>query len=399
MILPRMTDVHPRTPPVATPIVLATVFIDIVGFGIILPLLPGEAARLGADPGTIGVLVASYSAIQFLLAPLWGRLSDRVGRRPVLLVGLAGSALSYVLFALAGSWWVLLLSRLLDGGSGATINVAQAYLADETAPEDRARSMGKIGAAVGAGFIVGPLIGGLSAGAGGALPGWIAAAITGANLLVALAVLPESTRRTTADDAALPASSTLSLPIPLLVLFLTTLAFSVMYVVFPLWGETTLAADRSTVSYWFAFIGLVTAVTQGGILGPLVRRWGETGTARSGAALLASGLALVPVVGQRGGAGFYLVLALLGAGYGLAGPAMLGLISRLTGASRQGRILGVAQSTASLARIIGPVLAGIVMAGVGAPASFVASAAMAVTALGAVLTIRGRRFAVKGTTG
>jgi multidrug resistance protein len=399
MILPRMTDVHPRTPPVAAPIVLATVFIDIVGFGIILPLLPGEAARLGADPGTIGVLVASYSAIQFLLAPLWGRLSDRVGRRPVLLVGLAGSALSYVLFALAGSWWVLLLSRLLDGGSGATINVAQAYLADETAPEDRARSMGKIGAAVGAGFIVGPLIGGLSAGAGGALPGWIAAAITGANLLVALAVLPESTRRTTADDAALPASSTLSLPIPLLVLFLTTLAFSVMYVVFPLWGETTLAADRSTVSYWFAFIGLVTAVTQGGILGPLVRRWGETGTARSGAALLASGLALVPVVGQRGGAGFYLVLALLGAGYGLAGPAMLGLISRLTGASRQGRILGVAQSTASLARIIGPVLAGIVMAGVGAPASFVASAAMAVTALGAVLTIRGRRFAVKGTTG
>lgn len=396
MILPGMTHVPPPSRRRAGPIVLATVFIDIVGFGIILPLLPGEASRLGADPTTIGLLVASYSAIQFVLAPLWGRLSDSVGRRPVLLIGLAGSAISYVVFALAGSWWMLLVSRLLDGGSGATINVAQAYLADETAPADRARSMGKIGAAVGAGFIVGPLIGGLSAGAGGALPGWIAAAVTGTNLLVALVVLPESTRRTSVEDAALPASSTLALPIPLLVLFLTTLAFSVMYVVFPLWGEAALSADRSTVSYWFAFIGLVTAITQGGVLGALVRRWGETGTARSGAALLATGLALVPMVGQHGGAGFYVVLALLGSGYGLAGPAMLGLISRLTGATRQGRILGVAQSTASLARIVGPVIAGVVMASAGAPASFVVSALMAVTALGAVLTIRGRRFGTVG---
>jgi MFS family permease len=386
---------HAPTPQrtLAGPIVLATVFIDIVGFGIILPLLPGEATRLGATPAMVGVLVASYSAIQFLLAPLWGRWSDTIGRRPVLLIGLAGSAVSYVVFALAGSWWVLLLSRLLDGGSGGTISVAQAYLADQTAPSERARSMGKIGAAVGAGFIVGPLIGGLSAGGGAALPAWIAAAVTGVNLLVAMVILPESTRRPPmVEDATLLESSTLSLPIPLLVLFLTTLAFSVMYVVFPLWGATVLGADRSAVSYWFAFIGLVTAITQGGILGRLVRRWGETGTARSGAALLATGLALVPIVGQHGGAGFYLVLALLGSGYGLAGPSMLGLISRLTGATGQGRILGVAQSTTSLARIIGPVLAGVVMAAVGAPVAFVASALMAVVALGAVLTIRGRHF-------
>jgi MFS family permease len=123
----------------ASAIVLATVFVDIVGFGMILPILPGHAASLGSSPTTIGLLVGSYSAIQLLLAPFWGRVSDRIGRRPVLLIGLAGSAASYALFAMAGHWWVLLFSRLLDGGSGATINVGQAYLADATAPADRSR--------------------------------------------------------------------------------------------------------------------------------------------------------------------------------------------------------------------------------------------------------------------
>jgi DHA1 family tetracycline resistance protein-like MFS transporter len=376
----------------ASPIVLATVFVDIVGFGMILPILPGHAASLGGNPTTIGLLVGAYSAIQLLLAPFWGRVSDTIGRRPVLLIGLAGSAVSYALFALAGHWWVLLVSRLLDGGAGATINVGQAYLADATPPEERARAMGKIGAAVGLGFIVGPMLGGITAGGGVTLVAWIAAAITTMNLIVAWRFLPESVRHAPSAPIPEPAVSTSRVLLPLSVLFLSTLAFSVMYVVFPLWGEATLAVSRSTVSYWFALIGLVTAIVQGGVLGWLVRVAGETGTARCGTAFLATGLALVPLAGDAGGARFYVVLVLLGIGYGLAGPAMLGLVSRDTGASRQGRILGVAQSAASLARIIGPVLAGMVMSGAGAAAAFMVSATVAAAGLMMALVLGVRRW-------
>ena len=386
-----MSSVRTNSTRPASTIVLATVFVDIVGFGMILPILPGHAASLGSTPTTIGLLVGAYSAIQLLLAPFWGRVSDTIGRRPVLLIGLAGSAASYALFALAGHWWVLLFSRLLDGGSGATINVGQAYLADATPPAERARAMGKIGAAVGLGFIVGPMLGGITASGGVTQVAWIAAAITALNLIVAWRVLPESIRPDTTAAPVEPTVPLSRLVLPLSVLFLSTLAFSVMYVVFPLWGEATLAASRSTVSYWFALIGLVTAIVQGGVLGWLVRAVGETGTARCGTAFLATGLALVPLAGDAGGARFYVVLVLLGIGYGLAGPAMLGLVSRDTGASRQGRILGVAQSAASLARIIGPVLAGMVMSGAGAAAAFMVSATVAAAGLMVALVLGVRR--------
>ena len=387
-----MSLLRSTSPPTTLSVVIATVFVDIVGFGMILPILPGQADRLGGSPAAIGILVASYSAIQFLLAPFWGRMSDRFGRRPVLLIGLAGSGLSYVLFALAGSYEMLLLSRLLDGGSGATVNVAQAYLADESPAEARARAMGKVGAAVGMGFIVGPLLGGITAARGAAAVGWLAAAITLANLVVAYRILPESKQREEASPLPPVKVDPARLAFPLAVLFLATLAFSVMYVVFPLWGERTLGASRSTVGYWFALIGLVTAIVQGGILGRTVTWLGEHGSARLGTALLALGLMAVPLAGERGGAVFYLVLAILGAGYGLAGPAMLGLVSRLTGASRQGRILGVAQSATSLARIVGPVVAGIVMGAGGATAAFGASAAVAGGGLLVALMIGARRL-------
>lgn len=367
----------PLPPRSATSTVLLTVFIDIVGFGMILPILPGHAVALGASPVMVGVLVGAYSAIQMVLAPFWGRISDRFGRRPVLLLGLTGSAASYALMASTGNLWWLLLSRLLDGGSGATINVGQAYLADASAPEHRARAMGKIGAAVGTGFIVGPMLGGILAVHGVATVAWVAAGITGGNLLLAGRYLPESTHLAAPPPPLEVTIDRQRLILPISVLFLSTLAFSVMYVVFPLWGEQHLGASRSTVSYWFALIGLVTAVIQGGLLGRIVQRVGETGTARGGTAFLATGLAMVPLVGSAAEPGFYAVLLLLGAGYGLAGPAMLGLVSRDTGASRQGRILGLAQSAASLARIGGPVLAGAVMSASGAEAAFVVSAGVA----------------------
>lgn len=396
-ILPAMSSPPSASRP-AVLTVLVTVFIDIVGFGMILPILPSHATALGAGPVMVGALVGSYSAIQFALAPFWGRVSDRIGRRPVLLLGLAGSAASYAIFALSGNLWLLLFSRILDGGSGATINVAQAYLADTSAPEVRARAMGRIGAAVGMGFIVGPMIGGITASQGVATVAWIAAALTAINLVVAWFRLPESPRRVV-DDTAPPVSApAAAVRLPITVLFLSTLAFSVMYVVFPLWGEATLGASRSTVSYWFALVGLVTAIVQGGVLGRVVDRAGETATARGGTAFLATGFAMIPLVQHGGQAGFYAVLLLLGAGYGLAGPAMLGLVSRDTGAARQGRILGIAQSAASLARIIGPILAGAVMGIAGAEWAFVASAAVAAAGLVVALVLGVKRESERART-
>lgn len=369
----------------ATTIVLLTVFVDVIGLAMILPILPGTATRLGASPTLIGVLVASYSAAQLVLAPAWGRLSDRIGRRPVLLLGLAGGVMSYVVFALAGSWPLLLLSRLIDGATGATTNVAQAWLADGTPPERRARAMGQVGAAVGAGFIVGPILGGISSTGGSALPGWIAAAITLVNLLVAAIALPAAPPRRATPVRATPVPPPTRLALPLLILFLSTLAFSVMYVVFPLWGELTLGAERSTVGYWFAFIGVITAGVQGGLLGRLVAWLGETRTARSGALLLMLGLGLLPFCSAGSPWQFYLVLVVIGAGYGLAGPPLLGLISRHTDGERQGRVLGVAQSANSLARIVGPIVAGLAMTWIGARHAFLSAAGFALAA--AVLTL------------
>lgn len=367
----------------AIPVVIATVFIDVIGFGMVLPLLPSYAARLGGTPANIGLLVASYSAIQFILAPLWGRVSDRIGRRPVLLIGLAGSVASYLVFAFANSLPLLLLSRILDGGSGATVNVAQAYLADETTPEQRTKAMGMVGAAFGLGFIVGPILGGITAAIGNTLPGIIAAVITAANLIMAWRVLPESVPAAVAADAPAARTPWGALAAPVAVLFLATLAFSVMYVVFPLFGELRFGASRSVVSYWFAYVGLATAIVQGGLLGRLVTRLGEVGVARLGAGVMAVGFLLIPPAGSAGapGALFYTALALLGAGFGMAGPAMIGLASRRAAATVQGRTLGVTQSASSLARIIGPIVAGAVMQAASAEGAFRLSAAMAGGAL------------------
>ncbi len=357
-----------------------TVFIDLIGFGIVLPLLPSYAARLQVGDAGIGFVVASFSLMQFLLAPWWGRLSDRIGRRPVILVGLVGSAMSYLLFAFAGNFWMLLLSRMIAGGMGATVSVAQAYLADVTPPERRAKAMGLIGAAFGLGFVVGPAIGGLTSQFGEAVPGLVAAGLSLTNFTLAWFRLPETRVHQPRETATSGAIHWRLLVAPYAVLLLSTIAFTVMYVVFPLYVERTLGYDRHQTAYLFVLLGFVTAVVQGGLVGRLVQRFGERRLMEAGCLLVASGLAALPLTTGGGqvhhGAALLGVMLLLGLGTGLISPSTTGYISRISSPAEQGRALGYLTSVSAIARIVGPILAGAMNQVIGSPATFVTMACL-----------------------
>lgn len=374
-----------------TSLIFLTVFIDLIGFGIVLPLLPGYAASLGVSDTAIGFLVASFSLMQFLLAHWWGRLSDRIGRRPVLLVGLGGSAVSYLLFALAQDFWLLLLSRLVAGGMGATVNVAQAYLADITPASDRARAMGLIGAAFGLGFVAGPAIGGITSRLGDAAPGLTASLLAALNLLLAWRWLPESPGAGTAPVPEVPVHWSRFLAALGAVGF-STVGFTVLYVVFPLQAERALRLDRHETAYLFVLIGLVNAAIQAGLIGRLVARFGERRLMVSGAALLAVGLGLLPEAFEGSGrfAVLYAGLVVLSAGSAMIGPSAAAYVSRVAPAAEQGRALGILQSVGAMARIGGPMLAGVVAGHAGARVAFlVAGAAAGLAGMSAFMVGRG----------
>ena len=376
-------------------LVIGTVFLDLVGFAIVLPLLPSYGARYGGSDFAIGVLVASYSLVQLLLAPWWGRMSDRIGRRPVILIGLIGSAFSYLLFAWADTFMVLLASRVIAGATGATVNVAQASLADGTPPDRRSQVMGFIGASFGLAFIVGPALAGITSRLGDAAPGYLAAALTGANWLLALALFPETrvNRIVTEPTSGLDWRR---LTMPFGVILFETLAFSVMYAFFTLFGERVLGYGREEIAYLFVFIGLITAVVQGGVVGWLVPRLGEIRLMVLGSLSLAIGLGSLPLT--VGESPTWLIPALLtslffvAVGTGLVTPTVAGFVSRVTDPRDQGRALGLLQSTSSTARILGPVAFGIVSGLGGVRAPFMIASLMALVAL--VLALRAERLVV-----
>ena len=342
-------------------VVFLTVFIDLVGFGIVIPLVPLYAEAYHPSPLAFGVLMASFSAMQFVFAPLLGRLSDRVGRRPVLLFSLFGSFLSYLLFAFAGSFAGLLASRVLAGIMGANIGTAQAVIADVTPQGDRARGMGLVGMAFGLGFVFGPAIGGFSVKVSHALPGLVAAGLSLVAWLWAFFGLPETRP---ASAAARPPRHwfplravvhAFSRPVVgplLLVTLLNTTAFSNFEATFAQFARSRFGHDPSTVSWLFVLIGVTAAVVQGGLIRGLVPILGEARLAGIGTSLLAlsfAGLVLVP-----GHAGLIALVVTTAAGSGLTNPALAGLISRSADAAEQGEILGAAQSLSSLGRILGP---------------------------------------------
>jgi predicted MFS family arabinose efflux permease len=374
------------------------VFTDLVGFGIVIPLLPLYAQEYRPAAWVFGLLMASFSAMQFLFAPLLGKLSDRVGRRPVLLISLCGSVAGYLLFAAAHSLTVLFASRIVAGVAGANIATAQAVIADLTPPERRAHGMGLIGAAFGLGFIAGPALAGGLVPLGVWVPGVGAAVCSFAALLMAFFMLPESLpvglrgqARTSAWGAArLRAAWRRADLLPLLAIgFTVVTSMAVFEVTFAQFLDARLALSHSGVAFVFVYIGLLAAVVQGGLVGRLVKRFGETRLLLAGLLISVAGLALLAPVHHL--AATLGVIPLLALGQGLTMPSLSSLVSRGAGDEEQGEVLGAFQGVSSLARIVGPFVGEIVFGwiGVGAP-PLVAAVLALLAAGGAAALLRNR---------
>jgi DHA1 family tetracycline resistance protein-like MFS transporter len=376
-------------------ILFATVFFDLLGFGIVIPFLPMYATRLGVGAGAIGLLLSAYSITQFIFAPLLGRLSDRIGRRPIIMLGLLGSSLSYLIYGFTDSFAGLLISRAVHGACAATISTAQAYVADTTEESKRAQAMGMIGAAFGLGFVLGPAIGGLLGAVSLRTPVLFAAALTFANLVFAAGWLPESrdpqagARAVSHEGSRAGSRSSFDVPrllarhraIALLfaVAFLMTFAIASLEATFALTVPAVYGYAAAGVGGLLAFAGLVQAIAQGYLVGKLVPRTGEAALVVAGAAALAAGLA--PLGSWPSHAALYGMLILIASGYGFGTTAVATLISRRTARELQGEALGLNQSVLSLARVIGPIAGGTVYQAMGPAAPYLGGAVVAAVAM------------------
>jgi len=345
-------------------IIFVTAFIDLVGFGIVIPVLPLYAERMHASPAIIGLLLAAYSAMQFVFAPILGKLSDRVGRRPVLLGSIVGSSIGFLIMGLAGSLWLLFVARIIDGITGGNISTAQAYIADITPPEKRASGMGLIGAAFGLGFIFGPVIGGLLSKVSLGAPFIFAAALAACNAIAIYFLLPESLSAEHRAGAKTRESvirvfeeaGNWQLAAVTATYFFGTVAFALLTAIYALFTEARLGFDATHNGYIFAYLGLIGAIIQGGLIGKLSKQFGDKALAVAGSLLLTLSMFALPMGSTLG----LLLLASTGMAIGnsLVTPTLNAMASRSVNAFWQGRVLGVMQSAASLARIIGPALGG-----------------------------------------
>ncbi len=416
----------PRTPlPRGFGVIWTTVAVDLIGFGIVLPILPQYAERFGVGAAVIGLLSASFSLMQLVFAPLWGRLSDRVGRKPILLVSLFGTAAGSLLTGLAPALWVLFLGRIIDGISGASVSVAQASVADLASPKQRARLMGLIGAAFGVGFVIGPTIGALAALGGPKTPFFVAAAIALVNGVVALFRLPETAHgvaghpkarpdavaarqaefaaEAAAEVEAIEAEPSLEGPglaepahlglhhathtsevvrmviVRLIVVsFIGVVAFSGFEATFSLLANERFGLHLSSTAAVFAGIGVVLVGVQGGLVGPVTHRLGEMRTIRFG--LFANVLGLGTLAIDLGWPGLVLALVLLTVGQGLLTPTLSAAIAGRSGRDT-GVWLGWQQSAGGLARVVGPIAAGALFQWAGAGWPYALGAVLALAAL------------------
>ncbi|MDJ0737880.1 MAG: MFS transporter [Nostocaceae cyanobacterium] len=365
-------------------VLFLTVFIDVIGFGIIIPLLPFYGENFGASPAIITLLFSCYSLMQFLFAPLWGSLSDRMGRRPILLLSIGGSCLSYLWCGLANSLWMLFASRLLAGFMGGTIVTAQAYISDITTPDNRAKGMGMIGASLGLGFTLGPAIGGFLAGnnpeeVNYQLPLLAASGLSLCGLIFAFLALPKSGKLNPDEEIKkVSVSKRLSgiietLQSPLInvvigIFFIISIGLLGAQTTLALWLERQFSWGPQQTGYLLMFCGVLATIFQGGMIGILNKKFGEVNLLLSGLCILGMGLFLLPFSTS--------LLLLLGAmffltiGESLCKTSIRSLLSQLVKANETGKILGIAQSAGSLGTIIGPTVAGFAFVTMGKDSPF-----------------------------
>jgi MFS family permease len=350
-------------------VIFLTVFIDLIGFGICLPLLPKYAERYGAQGWQIGAAMGVYSLMQLVFAPWWGQLSDRIGRRPVLLVSNFGSIIAYGLFGLSASYvgdtgfWILVGSRVFAGICGANLSVASAFIADVTTPEKRSKGMGLIGMAFGLGFILGPVLGSQAFKHFGlAGPGAVAAGICALNFLLGCFILPETRNKNTVPAIRRPRFAQIRHVLGMKevgfligIYFLGTFAFTAFESTLPLLLDTKLHYDEEHVGYVFAFCGIMAAMVQGGGIGRLVKSFGERRLIGASLIVVAVSLVLMPLANSL--TTMLAALAVFAIGSGINRAPTMGLISQLSPVDEQGTTLGIAQSAGTLARVLGPTVA------------------------------------------
>jgi multidrug resistance protein len=339
-------------------IIFLTIFVNLIGFGIIIPLLPFYAETFGASPLVIGLLFAVFSVCQLVAAPILGDWSDRYGRRPILIFSLLGTVASFVLLALARSITMLFIARIVDGLSGGNISTARAYVADVTEPKDRARAYGLIGMAFGLGFIFGPALSGVLVKVSITAPIWAAAAITLVATAVAWLWLPETVHRAQAgtgmpfrnlpDLLRRPALGRV-----LVIDFVYWLAFAIFQTTFALFTARRFRFDASQTGYFFSAFGVLGAVVQGGLIRPVVHRLGDKPTFVVG--LVCSALGLVAATLTHSVAVFAVTLVPLAIGIGFGHPTISSLVSRAARGDEQGRVQGAASAVESLGRTVGPI--------------------------------------------
>ncbi len=355
-------------------LIFVTVFIDLIGFGIVIPALPyyveGEAFR--ATPFDIGLLFASYSLMQFIFSPLLGSLSDKYGRRPILFFSLMGSALGYLFIGFAFALWMVFAGRIISGITGGNISTAQAYIADVTTRENRAKGMGLFGATFGLGFIFGPAIGGILSRYGIQVPFLFAAVLSFVNAIMVYFILPETVKKGSWDAAEKRRSRVVELfeslrderfgTLTAIYFFLVT-AFSIMTYAFVLYTIFRFGYSAEQNGYIFAFIGFLAVIFQGGFFNRLVSRFGENPLMIAGCLMMAAAFFIVPYIGPDSGGllGLLAVVALMAIGNAISAPAVSSLASKTASEKEQGKALGVMQSGASLARAIGPAIGGVLL--------------------------------------
>jgi len=365
-------------------VIILTVFIDITGYGIIIPLLPFYADEFQAGPAALGILIASFAIMQFFFSPLLGKASDKIGRKPILLLSLLLSLIGFTIFSFANSYLMLLFSRII-AGIATERAVAQAYIADVTDHKNRTKELGKIGAALGAGFIIGPALGGALSTYGYSVPGYAAMILTLLNILSVILFLPEPQREKekTAENADRSLGylrgllDSLRKPLlgpTLVILFIVTVAFSTIPVIVPLLSIDYFNFSSLELSFVFIYIGIVQIVMQGFLINALSKRLGDEKLIAIGPILMATGTILMPSF--QNVIIFFLGNSLLAAGFGLINTSIPSFLSKRIAINEQGSILGIASSVASIANIPGPLIIGFIYAFAGSFIPFFISAAI-----------------------